>query len=259
VFQHQAEHEAPVALAQHQTQEDAQQVQYQTLHYASQPNNPQFVYQYGNDHSHEVQYVTPVPEQDPRQIHQQYFTMYQQQRQHEPEMLTGEVQEPRISENYPGEKHTRIMYRKNKQPDHASDDHENAHYHYSYPAEHSYAYEERAHIETIPEDDKPVEEAGPLDQPIQVAEEKEDVVVVTQKPVSDLYSYHPHHPTYALRIRATKATKRESPITEEEVKKIVKLVRKLKKKNAKNNLNVENRSREMEEPMTMQQQSHHEE
>ena len=262
----QPEQEAPVAMAQHQSQEQAQQqpqYQYQTIHLDE--NQQPFIYQYQQQEEQTqevqyvpqqqsqptyekpvVQYVTPTPDQEPRQIHEQYFTMYQQQQQqqHEEE---GEIQEPKISENYPGDKHTRVIYRKKPVQMQPESDVENAHY--SYPAEHSYAYEERAHVEAVPE--QQVEQQVPQIDEQPMADAKEDVVAITQKP-KELFNYHPHHPTYALRIRGgTKASKRESPISEEEVKKIVKMVKRLRKKNHKNTTensnNTENRSREAEQ------------
>ncbi|XP_062562971.1 putative mediator of RNA polymerase II transcription subunit 26 isoform X2 [Armigeres subalbatus] len=207
----------PVAQQQHQ------QIQYQYVHQqaptAHEEQQEQYVYQ-----KPAVNFVTPTPDHDDPEEHYhqqippkyQNFAQYHAQhkpQQHEPEEY---LPEPKLVENYPSDKHTRVIYKGQSlkaQLQQASEDHpeytaqhqvteqseEHDHqqqyvYQAVYPSQTPYL-ENKAFIEPVTaEAINDLHNHGSSPAPeIESSYNAEQIVAITQKPKS-LYNYHANTP-----------------------------------------------------------------
>ncbi|XP_065073458.1 bromodomain-containing protein DDB_G0280777-like [Ochlerotatus camptorhynchus] len=216
------------AVAQHQHQHQHQpqvQVQYQYVHQqaptAPEEQQEEYVYQ-----KPMVNFVTPTPDHDDHQEHYQqppkYQNFAQYHAQHKPLHQEPEdyLPEPKLVENYPSDKHTRVVYKSQsikaqlqqaseEQPEYAThhqqdhhqehDQHEHDHqeqyiYQAVYPSQTPYL-ENKAFIEPVtPEAINDLHSHGSSPEPeIESPYETEPIVAITQKP-KHIYNYHANTP-----------------------------------------------------------------
>lgn len=220
------------AVAQHQHQPQVQ-VQYQYVHQqaptAPEEHQEEYVYQ-----KPAVNFVTPAPDHDDHQEHYQqppkYQNFAQYHAQHKPPQQEPEdyLPEPKLVENYPSDKHTRVVYKSQsikaqlqqaseEQPEYATHHHQehDQHDHQQqyiyqevYPSQSPYM-ENKAFIEPVtPEAINDLHSHGSSPEPeIESPYENEPIVAITQKPKTRPYNYHANTPRSSSghRMHATRS------------------------------------------------------
>nr|XP_019528904.2 transcription factor SPT20 homolog [Aedes albopictus] len=210
----------PQAIAHQQHQ----QVQYQYVHQQPQtaPEQQQEEYVYQKP---VVNFVTPTPDHDDHEEHYhhqappKYQNFAQYHAQHKPQHQEPEeyLPEPKLVENYPSDKHTRVVYKpqavkaqlqqtSEEQPEyhtahHAPQpeehDHQQQQYIYQavYPSQTPYL-ENKAFIEPVtPEAINDLHSHGSSPEPeIESPYNTEPIVAITQKPKAAIYNYHANTP-----------------------------------------------------------------
>lgn len=205
----------PVAQQQHQ------QVQYQYVHQQPEtaPGSQQQEYVYQKP---VVNFVTPSPDHDEPEEHYhhqtppKYQNFAQYHAQHKPQHQEPEdyLPEPKLVENYPSDKHTRVVYKSQavkaqlqqaseEQPEYAAHhaqqpeehDHQQQYIYQAVYPSHAPYLENKAFIEPVtPEAINDLHSHGSSPAPeIESLYNTEPIVAITQKPKA-IYNYHANTP-----------------------------------------------------------------
>ncbi|XP_038121231.1 putative mediator of RNA polymerase II transcription subunit 26 isoform X2 [Culex quinquefasciatus] len=202
------------------------QVQYQYVHQeaptAQEEPQQEYVYQKPT-----VNFVTPTPEQDEHHYQQSpkypNFAEYHAQHQSPHQQHEEYLPEPKLVENYPSDKHTRVIYKSQspkaqlqeatqeqptyavhqptapeEQPEaqpHQQDEQQQYIYQAVYPSQMPYL-EDKAYVEAVtPEAINDLHSHGSSPEPdVEPRYNTEPIVAITQKPKQQLYNYHAHSP-----------------------------------------------------------------
>ncbi|XP_058823622.1 probable basic-leucine zipper transcription factor Q [Topomyia yanbarensis] len=222
----------------HQHQESPQHqahIQYQYIHQEQQPpsapeeHHQQYVYQ-----KPLLNFVTPIPDQEEPSEHYQpppkYQNFAQYHAHHQPAHQEGEeyLPEPKLVENYPSDKHTRVVYKSQslkthlQQASHEQQEYAIHHHQQEQPEDHGqqqYLYQtiysdqaledKSFHEPVTPEAINDLHSHASSPAPdIEPRYNEEAVVAITQKP-KRLYNYHAG-PSRSHRMHATRSASNKS-------------------------------------------------